>query len=323
MEYLCSGPSPRGSLVSKIRVIEKGTNRFYLARGQVVRLFMTEEAAKELSVASQVYGQVLEPVRASPEIELTAATEHVLAESRVAARVRDCIRILPQGGIGRLAATLMPETRDAAVDALCRERVLEFDFKVDHRNPAGRTDRLQVSPLGIVCKNGQVYVVGVLGLGDPPKPYALHRMANAVCLPNKPAVTRHDFDLDKYIDETHQFSFPLDPRATPVVLRLRVHKDAIYHFRERKLTPDQTEAPDPKDGQWFIVSAKVPVTTQLVPFLLSMDHWVEVLDPQEVRAETARRAHGMSAHYCEAPAPGSTKQRHKRLGADRRNDRKG
>jgi predicted DNA-binding transcriptional regulator YafY len=95
---------------------------------------------------------------------------------------------------------------------------------------------------------------------------------------------------------THQFSFPLDRDAEPVNLRLRVHKDAIYHFQERPLegqrTPAPTSAPD-----WFRVSARMPETTHLVPFLLSMGPWSEVLGPAEVRAATAERARGMYAHY--------------------------
>ena len=46
-----------------------------------------------------------------------------------------------------------------------------------------------------------------------------------------------------------------------------------------------------------IVSANIPDTVLLVPFLLSMGGWIEVLGPPKVRAEMAKRARHITAHY--------------------------
>jgi predicted DNA-binding transcriptional regulator YafY len=45
------------------------------------------------------------------------------------------------------------------------------------------------------------------------------------------------------------------------------------------------------------VSASVVNTTLLVPFLLSMGGWIEVIEPKDVREELTKRVTAMSAHY--------------------------
>jgi predicted DNA-binding transcriptional regulator YafY len=73
----------------------------------------------------------------------------------------------------------------------------------------------------------------------------------------------------------------------------------MYHFRERPLSENQ-RVTEPEEGQtWYLVTAEVPDTILLVPFLLSMGHWIEVLEPQTVRAATALRAQQMWQHYQE------------------------
>ena len=300
MEFLSSSQGRRAPLVRRVeeRVLERGKPakrqpKYYLARSQVASRFLTEDAATELMLARQVYRRVLDLTRSETELDLIEAAEQTLASSPTATRLREGIRMLPHGGIGRLPATFDPGTRNAATEALCHERQLQFDYKVDHRNPEGRVERRRISPLGLVCKDGQVYVVGVQGLTDPPKPYALHRMSDVMCLP-EPAVRRPRFDLDEYIARTHQFSHPEEFDSEPVQLKLRVQRMAIYHFRERPLTADQVITVE-RGGEWHTVAATVPITTQLFPFLVSMGPWIEVLGPAQVRSRIAEWVGGMWA----------------------------
>lgn len=284
-----------GTTMEQGRKVRQQT-RYYLARSQVASRFITEEAANELTLARQVYSRVLGSTGPAEVVELTDAAERMLAKSTMVRRLSAGIRFLPHGGVGRLPAQFDAGTRDAAMEALCQGRQLEFDYKVDHRNPEGRTARLRVSPLGLVGKDGQVYVVGVQGLSDEPKPYALHRMSHVVRR-HEPAVARPQFDLDDYIARTHQFSHPVQAGDPPVQLRLRVHRDAIYHLKERPLTAEQTETVPEDGGQWYSVLANVPITTQLVPFLVSLGPWLEVIGPPNVRDTVRQWVTGMAERY--------------------------
>ena len=48
---------------------------------------------------------------------------------------------------------------------------------------------------------------------------------------------------------------------------------------------------------WFLVTNTIPVTIQLVPFLLSHGGWIEVVGPESVRQEMKRRLKTAAAHY--------------------------
>jgi hypothetical protein len=83
---------------------------------------------------------------------------------------------------------------------------------------------------------------------------------------------------------------------------LRVAPESIYHFRERPLSNDQVETLPAGDEPWHIVTATVPRTILLMPFLVSMGPWIEVLAPADVRAEAAKWIDGMWVHYASEEA---------------------
>lgn len=299
LEYLCTTEPPLVRLVRK-KALERGKEvqqpaKYFLARSQVAKRFITEQAASEMALSRQVYGLVFESTWSPEAAELSDAAGRVLAASEEAKRLLKGVRFLPHGGVGRLAARFDEGARSAALEAFIKAKQLQFKYKVDHRNPDGRLEQLRVSPLGLVTKDGQVYVVAVTGLNDEPRAYALHRMLEVACLPNN-AQSRPEFNLDDYIERTHSFSHPEDPAAAPVRLILKVDRVAIYHFRERPLTAEQTETAD-ADGTRYTVEASVPVTIQLVPFLVSMGPWVEVIGPPQVRARVRQWVTDMAGRY--------------------------
>ena len=77
--------------------------------------------------------------------------------------------------------------------------------------------------------------------------------------------------------------------------RLKVAQKTMFHFQERPLCVDQRIEPCGEDSGWSIVTAQIPITILLKPFLLSLGSGVEVLEPASLRhtmqtwiAETAR-----------------------------------
>lgn len=280
--------------------VERGGERcYYLQPSQVANWFMTEEAALDLQLSRDVLGRALGAGHGALGGHRDDMADRVVAASPETRRVRDRLRIVPDG-IGRLPAPLRPAVLRAAIAAIAQERQLQFNY----RNAAGKASRKRVSPLGLVAKDGTLYLVGVQGLADAPMHYNLHRMADAD-VHFQPAQPRPDFDLQRHIVDSHQFSHLLGADAAPMVLRLRVAPGTMYHFRERPLSDDQQEAPSSADDPWFTVTATVPQTVLLVPFLVSMGPWIEVMAPAALRTEVADWVRQMGTFYARGDDPRS------------------
>jgi predicted DNA-binding transcriptional regulator YafY len=255
---------------------------FYLNHSQVANWFMTEEAALDLQLTQQVLGRAFGSRERSNGDKLADMAERVTAASPKTRRIRESLRIVPDG-IGRLPARIDAQVLQKAIDAVGKGKKLEFSYA----NSAGQPSAQLVSPLGLVAKDGTIYLVAIEGLGDTPRPFALHRMAKAD-VHFETAQPRPDFDLDDYILASHQFSHVLDASAPPAKLKLRVAPEALFHFLERPLSTDQPKKPPKGPDGWFLVTATVPDSVLLVPFLVSMGPWIEVLEPAGIRAKTAQ-----------------------------------
>jgi predicted DNA-binding transcriptional regulator YafY len=161
---------------------------------------------------------------------------------------------------------------------------------------AGKASAKTVNPLGLVAKDGSIYLVASEGLSGKPRNYPLQRVKEA-------SASQHrleeplGFNLDRYIEETHQLSHVLNSAESPLTLKLRVSPNAIHHFRERPLAVDQMIGTVADSGDWHVVTATVPDTILLVPFLVSMGPWIEVLEPAAVRARTFQWLRDTCAMY--------------------------
>lgn len=256
--------------------------------------FLTEEMALDLSLGGQVLQSIFGANRKTTgESWAERAEEFLLQASDETKRIRAKLRIVPDG-IGRLPARIDPEVLRQTITAIRKDRKLDFFYT----NAKGESSEKVLTPLGLVSKDGTLYLVAVKGASGKPIHYALHRILSAT-VHRERADARPDFDLDSYIRDTHQFSHALDGANQLVSLELRVAPETMYHFRERPLSENQ-RVTKPEEGQtWYQVTAEVPNTFLLVPFLLSMGHWIEVVGPQAVRAETALRAKQMWQLYQE------------------------
>lgn len=262
---------------------------YYLKISQVADWFMTEEAALDLQLRRDVFGRAFGA--GAHGDKLSDMAERVVAASPETQRIRDRLRIVADG-IGRLPARIEPDVLRASIDAIGNNRKLRFTYT----GAAGKASSQLVSPLGLVAKDGTIYLIAIKGLADAPRHFALQRMSGAD-LHFQPAQPRPGFDLDQYILASHQFSHVLDVTEEPVQLKLRVAPETIYHFRERPLSTDQKDTPPSGDEPWHVVTATVPKTVLLMPFLVSMGPRIEVLEPADMRAQTAQWVGGMRAHY--------------------------
>ena len=272
--------------------IQRGPERcFHLRSSQVANWFMTEEAALDLQLSRNVFGRAFGAGEGDVADKMADMAERVVIASPETRRIRERLRIVPDG-IGRLPAPIDSAVMRAAITSISQDRQLAFSY----RSAAGKQSTQLVSPLGLVAKDGTMYLVAVKGLTDVPRHFALHRMTDAD-VHFQPAQPRPDFNLQQYIVDSHQFSHVMDADASPLALRLRVAPDAMFHFRERALSDDQNVVLSDAGEPWFTVTATVPKTMLLVPFLVSLGPWIEVLEPAALRSEVAEWVGKMWNHY--------------------------
>ncbi len=281
------------ALIEKVEASQKrGAHKFYHKPSHITHWLMTEEAALNILLTQQILGRTFGAVTQIDMEQTGQIAENVAGASRETLRIRGRLRVVPDG-IGRLPAGIKPEVLQSIVDAVAQNRQVTFCF----RSSKGNTKNHTVSPQGLVAKDGTIYLLATEGLSDMPRfPYPLQRVSE-VAISHKPRQERPDFNLDNYIRDSHQLSHVLDGKVQTIELKLRVLPDALYHFNERKLSSDQKIGDaDPADGS-YLVTANMPDTVLLVPFLLSMGGWIEVLGPPRVRVDMAKRARHIAGHY--------------------------
>ena len=269
-----------------------GVHRFYHIPSRVTHWLMTEEIALNVLLTRQILGTTFDSIEGIGIKEISSIADKLAGTSVETERIRQRLRVVPDW-IGREAAYIKPEILKGTFDAVANNRQLKFRYK----HSTGQVINKTVSVQGLVAKDGSLYLLGTDGFSDiPDRGLPLHRFEFAECT-NLQALPRPDFDLDRYIENSHKLSHNFDVRQPPIELKLRVAPDAIYHFRERPLSDKQDIGKECDADGWFPVDITLPDMILLVPFLLSMGGWIEVLGPPKVRAEMAKRARHIAGHY--------------------------
>lgn len=254
--------------------------RYYLRLSEVASWLMTEEVALIQALSLQVVkdtfsGAVIEGL----ERHLDAAL-HLVEGSGQSKRLRDRIRIVPDG-IGRLPARVDQKILSGIMDALGSNQLLRIKYAAVTKKKESSRD---INPLGLVAKDGTLYLLGVEGLCDSPIHYAAHRLISVQVLPKR-APSREDFDLDRYIHDSHQLSHVLHSEMSRHQVILKVHTRSLFHFKERPLSEQQSIVESEEHAPWAIVTVSIPNTVLLKPFLASFGPDLEVLEPPLLRAE--------------------------------------
>ena len=176
-----------------------------------------------------------------------------------------------------IAPTVNPKVQDIVYESLLEDRQFEVDYK--GREQAEEKRRV-LNPLGIVLKNGIIYLVATsLGYQDP-RHYALHRMRHARLLETRSNPIT-GFDLAHHIDEEKGFSYPVS--GGDIKLRALFSAGAAIHLTESRLSGDQ-KIVRKKDGR-MLVEATVADTSELRWWLLGFGSYVEILAPCALRKE--------------------------------------
>ena len=267
--------------------------RYHLRLSEIANWLMNDEVALlqvlSLQVLQSTFGG---EVAQGAERQMDVA-QHLIQEQRRTQRLRERVRIVPDG-IGRLRARIDPQILACVMDALASDQILTMEYK----SLSGNVSSKKVSPLGLVAKDGTLYVLAVTGLSDRPIHYALQRFIAAQVSPQK-SQPREDFDLDRYIHASHQLSHVLGPEQENPTVKLKVKKSALFHFQERPLSEHQVIDEFTAAEQWAIVTAPIPLTMLLKPFLASFGPELEVLEPLSLRHDLGQWIKTAAQYYKE------------------------
>ncbi len=272
------------------KVMSKEVSHFYLPPENLVKWFMTEAVALQLMVTGQVVGQSLGAIKQLSTQDAKELANAVLSREKAAElrKVASCVRIVPDG-IGRQRATVAPKIIQKIIEAIVSDRAIALDYTT----PSGKGGRRIVNPLGLVSKDGTIYLVASKGFDPTIIHYALQRASDADVAMRHIRHVPEGFELDRHIDQTHLLSHA---KGDAIQLVLEVHDDALYHFTERPFNASQTITPS-KRPHWSKLTAVIPDTVLLIPFLVSMLEYVRVIGPPPLRDDMAHRLKKMVELY--------------------------
>ena len=199
---------------------------------------------------------------------------------------KDKVRLLPRG-LKLHHPAVAADVLDAVYQALLEERRFEADY-CPRGQGQGRS--YKVNPLGLVYRDGVVYLVATLWEYANAVHLALHRMAS-VNLLEEASRWPEGFDLDTHIAEGG-FRYPESGEL--VHLQALFAPEAAYHLYETPLSTDQALR-ETEDG--VEVAATVQDTQELRWWLLGFGANVRVLGPETLVAEMADVAERMAAAY--------------------------
>lgn len=147
-----------------------------------------------------------------------------------------------------------------------------------------------INPLGIVLRDGIIYLVCTLWNYADVRQLVLHRMTTAELL-DSPAQQLQGFDLEEYIG-SGAFDIVQGPPLSLVAL---FGSAAALHLHETPLSEDQVIS-DASAGR-VRITATVSDTSQLRWWLLSLGDQVEVMEPDHLRQELSDTVHRVAKRY--------------------------
>lgn len=178
---------------------------------------------------------------------------------------------------------------DRVYNALLEERRLEVRYR---RRGADAPKDYEVSPLGLVLRDGALILVCTFWDYDNINQLLLHRMKR-VEIVDKPVNQPRGFNLDAFIAEGH-IGFRRGDK--PLRLRALIDQRIATGLEESPLSDDQTLAAT-ADPHWLELRATVPDTTALRTWLRGHGSMAEVLKPKRLREEMAADAAALAKRY--------------------------
>lgn len=313
IEALCRNPEPdddaegdgSGQIQELVVAVHvKGRPaRYFLDMGAVASVFMTDAMAMGVLLGQ---GLVNPALAASSVTDLKRA--RLLAQARIEKtddrflnRLSARLRSVPDG-FERLPAAIAPETLQECMHAVGYSKWISFTYR---SSSGGKPRRWTMGALGLVSKDGSIYLVC---RNDPERriySLPLHRMTNVACT-SRLYTPFPRFQIDVWLRQTGQMNHPRHDDEGPIRLELRVAPESIWHFQERPLGRDQLISGPEPDG-FFRLSVTTRRWYALTAFLASFGPYIRVEGPRSVlEGEDGIIAWSrkMAAHYTDPSSAG-------------------
>lgn len=217
----------------------------------------------------------------------TERAEQALVNSKLS-NWNDKIISLEQG-ISLTPPEVDEEVRDIVYSALLEGKKIEVEYT---RRYTKTPSSYPVSPLGIVLRDGVLYLVCKIMDYSDIRQLAIHRINQAVLL-DEEVTTSKEFSLRDYIEKESAFNYP---ESNDVIkLKIILDQGAAWHLTERKLSEDQ-KLIETKDGN-YCLTASVANTAGLRWWLLGFGDGLEVVLPKSLRKEFKSISKAMAQIY--------------------------
>jgi len=182
--------------------------------------------------------------------------------------------------IGRGPNLIPPKVSPNVHDAVCQALLDDTRITVRYRGRgAPKASVYEVNPLGLVFRQGVVYLICTLWDYEDIKQLALHRLS-CVELLDRASHRPTGFSLDTYIN-SGEFGYPVSQQK--IKLRALFDSGAAFHLYETPISTDQRLI-EKSDGN-ILLEARVLDTSELRWWLLGFGDGVEVLGPKRLREE--------------------------------------
>jgi hypothetical protein len=129
--------------------------------------------------------------------------------------------------------TIDSSIQQVVYQALLQDKKIKASYKP--RSPK-QCKEYCIHPLGIVNRQGVIYLVCTLWDYKDIKQLALHRFKSAELL-DEDSVPLEGFTLDSYVKNDHQFAYPISSEL--IHLKALFNAKSIEHLHETPLTQDQ------------------------------------------------------------------------------------
>jgi len=250
---------------------------------------MNESSALALRLAEDYLQPVMPPVTMRLLRAYFQQAREVLRGTRLNHWV-DSVRIINRGP-ELIPPTIRQDVQEAVYEALLKGKQLRVTYK---RRGNDRSRERILHPLGLVTRNGIIYLVATAWKYEDPWHFALHRMTSSEVL-DDPISRPENFSLDEHVHNDREFAYPISNR--PLKLKLLVNEHIAEHLSECCLSKDQ-KITRKRDGTW-LVEAAVMDTEELRWWLLGFGTGIEVMSPARLRKEFKEYCYTLHSIYDE------------------------
>lgn len=268
---------------------EGRTNYWFFPREQRVLEIpgMSSATALALLLARDHSKSMIPPQTLSLLQPYFSRAEDVLVNAipKPLAQWRKRIKVIERGPVLRPAA-ILDAVQMAVYDGLLHQQ----QIRVSYRARSADVEKEQVlHPVGLVLREGVLYLIATAWDYPDVRHYALHRMISAAITEEAARVPK-GFDLEAYVER--EFRYPVSPAK--IALTLRMNATTAIHLQERPLSSDQSVK---TGGDLTELTATVDDTDELRWWILGFGANVEVLKPAKLRKEIAAQVQAMHQRY--------------------------